>query len=172
MGIFNDGEAVLFGAARNLTANPNSYIHDEPTLLLLREELKNLGLTVELSLRQWRQPDRLIKKVFVKELDGLKLVNVDLDPLRFDFLMECNFVVFRQEVLLDKDVGQLVLALGQNKPLEKLIESLIVDEVSADAKLGKLAFCVGCDAVNHSLEACDADAIVTDVEEVKGFIVL
>lgn len=95
MGIFNDGEAVLFGAARNLTANPNSYIHDEPTLLLLREELKNLGLTVELSLRQWRQPDRLIKKVFVKELDGLKLVNVDLDPLRFDFLMECNFVVFR-----------------------------------------------------------------------------
>ena len=69
-------------------------------------------------------------------------------------------------------MSQLVLALGQNKPFEKLTESLIVDEVSADAELGKLAIWIGSDAVNHRLEACDADAVVADVEEAKGLVVL
>jgi hypothetical protein len=54
MGILDDCEAVFLGAAWDFAANSNAHIHDESAFLLLGEELKDLGLAVELRLGQGR----------------------------------------------------------------------------------------------------------------------
>jgi len=48
MGVLDDCEAVFLGATWNFATNSDAHIHDESAFLQLGEELKDLGLTVEL----------------------------------------------------------------------------------------------------------------------------
>lgn len=151
VGVLDDGEAVLLGATRDLLADPDADVRDETAFLLQREELQDLGLTVDAGLRKWRQPDGLVNDSLVKEVDRLEFVNIDIDTLGLAFLVESNLVVLCQEVLLEEHVGQVVLALRKHKSLKQFGEAFIVDEVGTDAKLDELAFSIGRDSVDDGL---------------------
>jgi len=86
--------------------------------------------------------------------------------------VQCDLVVFRQEVLLEEHMSQMVLASCQDKSVKQICEALVVDKVCTDAQLLELTLWVSDNTIDDGGQTCDSDPVVTNIEEVQGLVLL
>ena len=65
-----------------------------------------------MRLRQRRDKDAPVEKIFLKQVYILKVIDIDRCSLVDHFLVKSDLVVLGQEVLLEEDVGQTLLLSG------------------------------------------------------------
>ena len=85
-----------------------------------------------------------------------------------DLLGKLNLVVLGKEVGFKVDLSDLLLV--NHEFLEEVTNTVVVDEVGADAKLAQLRVGVGEHTITDGLETGLTNAIVADIEELNGAV--
>ena len=102
---------VLPIAAWHCSALTHANIDDEAALFVL-EELQNIWLLSEHGFWHWGDPDGTVDELLREKVHALEVINIDRasEVGLIKALVEGDFVVFAQEVVLDPKVFELLRA--------------------------------------------------------------
>lgn len=104
--------------------------------MLLLEELGNFLFALKHALWHGSHPDGSVDELLGKEVDPLKVVDVDVfdNAGAHESFVQLNLVVLRHEVVLDPQRCELLLAsfLWEHKLVEQIGEALVSDKVPLD----------------------------------------
>jgi len=113
-------------------------------------------------------PDGSIKPLFVKELNGLEIVNEDFRLGGNALLGKTHFVELGQEICPEADVLQL-LAI-KDKGIKHVVKGVVINEVSSDPKSLQFAILVSFDSIDDCLKSSLPDSVVADVNRLETVV--
>ena len=183
MSELDDAVDVLSGSAGDGATLTHADVNHESTVVQvflawllsrLHEELSRADRSLERASGHGSDPDRTIDELLRKQIDVLKVINVDLARQigLIELLVELDLVELAQEVVLDPELLQLLCAtsLREHELVEQGSQACISDEVPLDRHLRDLARGVSQDALRDALETCLSDSVVTQVKELKAAV--
>jgi hypothetical protein len=134
----------------------------------IHEEVSDSSLMVFIAADHGTDPDSSVKPLFVKELNGLEVIN---ENFRFGgnaLLGKTHFVELSKEICPEADMLQLLAV--KDEGIEHAVEGVVIDEVSSDPKSLQSTILVSFDTIDDCLKSSLPDSVVANVNRLETVV--